>query len=237
MSENQEGDEVNQRKVLYEPVAPYFASAYANLMSIVQGCTISALCFHIFFEHSITTLLIMKCAATLLIIGLIWHRYISHTQYVAWRLTFFDTAIPMVFAILQFWVISSITKTAFEFSLAYTTLTIWGFFAYLNSHIQYNNPISQKLFKEHFRDEGKDFPSDFFWEINKFEKQALLSMIITSVLFGATCAIIRFNDWSEETETYLASIVFIIIIILLFYFDINWKFKRSKKQSVTKYNW
>lgn len=231
--------DVSLRKILHEPIAPYFASTYNTLMSVVLGVSIGMLFSVLFWKVSnFSTIILVKAIVSGLFIGLVWHRYVTHTQHIVWRLGMFDTVIPMGFAGLQLYMISMIQQNAFKFSMSVFFISVWGFFAYLNAHLKHNNANSQALFEQYFREEGKEFSFDFFWENSNFQKIALFSVLATSILFGVICAIIYLSDWSEETETYLACAVFIVVGIILFScFDFRWVLNRSKKESLKNISW
>lgn len=131
---------VKLKKVLHEPVAPYFANMYNTLISIVQGVALGSLFCIISSQKDLNRLIVCKSIITLLVMCTIWHRYVTHTQYIAWRLGIFDTLIPILFAMLQFLLVLAIPISIFYFSVAFTAIFILGFFAYLMQDINIQIP-------------------------------------------------------------------------------------------------
>jgi hypothetical protein len=237
MANEKEGAKLNVKKVLHEPVAPYFAATYNTLLSIVQGFALGALVLTL-AQHGATKITLPKAFVIWWIIALVWHRHATHVQYLAWRLGIFDTLIPLGFAVLQFLVIFSIPRSAFEFSVWVATLPLLGFLAYLNSYFHYNNPLSQTLIKEHFAEEGEQFAQDFFWEIDAYQKWAMGSMLAIFVAEAGLAGILWLDPLTEEVRTYVACGVFTVInLAISFSFDFRWSLNRSKKQSISKYPW
>jgi len=124
--------QLNLKTVLHEPITPYSTNAYNTLISVIQGIALAAL-FYIINESivklkpaSFDISFVCRIVLAFLLICLIWHRYIVHDQYIAWRLTVFDTIIPMVFALLQIFLILSIPKSPFLFPLCLASLFFGG---------------------------------------------------------------------------------------------------------------
>lgn len=122
-------NECKKYRASHEAIAPYFADSYNTLLSVVQGVALGALTYNFFTSEKISQLIIAKSIVSFGVICITWHRYVVHTQYIAWRLGFIDTLIPMLFAPLQFWLTWTIPKTIFDFSLAFLFTTILGLLA------------------------------------------------------------------------------------------------------------
>jgi hypothetical protein len=168
------------KKVLYEPVAPYFADTYNTLVSVVQGFALGALVY--VFSKEINLLIILKSIVTGGTICIIWHRFVHHVQYIAWGLRIIDTLIPMSFAVLQYWLILTIPEEKIlTFSIAITCIFFLGVITYINA-----SPRKHllQLYKEHFGNEN--FAEDLFSELKNFNNHALILMIV----FTAVCAIV-----------------------------------------------
>ncbi len=231
------------KNVLHEPVAPYFASVYNTLVSVVQAFAIGGLLIHVSQQPDISASIIAKSIITLLVIGLIWHRYITHDQYISWRLDMFDTLVPLGFAWTQYWLITNIRNEAgstFDFSLWLTITTVWGFLAYLNSFIKHKKTTDQTkdVLREHFRLEDEDFSVDFLKELNEFHGIVLLTMAVTALIYGALSIILCFSQLNENIQTMIVCMCAgSLLFILFFKFDLRWKLNNSTRESIKKYKW
>ncbi len=214
------------KKVLHEPVAPYFANTYNTLISVVQGLALGALLYTVKSEFNL--LIVPKSIVTFGVICVIWHRYVINIQYLAWSLSFFDTLIPMCFALGQFWLILTIPKTAFDFSLAIICLSILGFFAYLNATLRLKGTELKELLDEHFMD--KTFSKHFFRELYSFEKGAMVFMIVMFIVSVILTAVNHFiNSFSEEVKTYVITVVLGLMILIMIRYDLRHKLEKLKK--------
>lgn len=237
-----ENTKLKLKKVLHEPVAPYFANTYNTLISVVQSLALGALLYIVKKEFNLLIVL-PKSIVTFGVICVIWHRYVINTQYIAWRLSFLDTLIPMCFALGQFWLILTIPKTAFDFSLALICLSILGFFAYLNATLRLKGTKLKGselkgLLDEHFMD--KTFSKHFFQELYSFEKGAMvftIVMFIVSVILTAGNYFININSFSEEGKTYVTTAVLALMIFIMIRYDLRHKLKESKESKELKKWW
>jgi len=219
---------------LHEPIAPYFASMYSTLVSIAQGLAIGGL-FYIISEafptlSSITFWVYCKIFIVFLLICLIWHRYVSHFQYLAWRPSVFDAIISMGFAVLQSLLIVSIRESIFYFSLSLSLLFFLGFLVYLNVLIRHNNPQTLEVFKEHFAFINDEFAITLYDEITLFNRRARWQMIVISLVFAVIALLIHsFEFISENIYTLFITMLCLFVFIYLFRIDLPETFKRSER--------
>jgi hypothetical protein len=204
-------------KALHEPVTPYFAAAYTTLMSIVQGVALAMLAYVVYQQglpnDMNVAVIVTKVTISWLVIGIVWHSYITHIQLGCWRLTVFDTLIPMGFAVLECWVIISVSRSMFQFSLALAVTAIWGFLTFLNSEL-HSSKSGGQLFEEHFGD--KQFANELFSQLRAYHKRALTWMAIVSGIFGIGAAVARITSFSERSKTIVIGLAFVTVILFLF---------------------
>lgn len=241
MNERDKKTNLKRRQVLYEPIAPYFANTYNTLVSVVQGVALAAL-FYIFSKEEFNPLIISKCIVAFGVICIIWHRFVVHTQYIAWRLTSIDTLIPMSFAMIQFGLILTIPKTILIFSLVITFIFILGLGAYLNATRQKLG--LKELLEEHFMDinnggfKNEEFAEDLFQELISFNKSARNLMGAFAIFcFIITLAIYFLETICEEVKTYVATALFGIMILILGVYDLRNKFNKSERLKKYPYKW
>lgn len=241
---------------LENPCAPYFASAYNTLLSIVQSITMGLL-INDFYEkmkkenvsffikfakdkdflsllenlftpsHNlfINLVAILKSLIIFYVICFIWHRYVSHTQFIAWRLNMFDTVVPMVFAVLQAAMIKTIliSDNLILFAISFTFIFVCGFFAYLNSDIQHKKEKKMNtLFLFQFKDQN--FARILYDEIAVFESKEKYHMlyvacIILLVLFLNLIAVRYSSSFfvHAEADKIISSFSLIAFLMLLYY--------------------
>jgi hypothetical protein len=165
----------------------------------------------------------------------IWHRYVTHDQYLAWRLGFLDTLIPMVFALLQMLLALSIGYKTFYFSLIFAILYFWGFIAYTNAVNKHDRPDSELLYKEHFHIEGDQFAHDVLWAVKGFEKGCQVCFFILTVIFTCITLFIHFTNLSEEIYSLIVLSVCSMTLSFTFTIDLRKKFKST--EGLKKFHW
>ena len=203
-------------KVFHTAVAPYFADTYNTLVSVVQGVVLGALFYAFTKQTEFNLLFSLKAFVVFLSACLMWHRYITHTQFAAWKLSFTDTLIPMGFAIVQFLLILTIMKeeSTFWFSLTFTSLTLVGIMAYANTDRMFKDASNNDLLKEHFG--CKTHADIVLEELYKYGKKStrhvflifIISAIITILNYGVECI-------SERSKAYLTVIAFSVSLLSL----------------------
>lgn len=219
------------KTILYEPIAPYFNNAYNTIISIVQGIALSSLFFIINNQYENNNIFnkfcIFKVIIIFLTICIIWHRYITHNQYLVWRIDVLDTIIPMLLAVSQILLALSVDAEIFYFSLIFTVLCFLGSVAYINAIFKYNRPMSLELYKEHFYNEGEEFAQDLLQAVKKYEKKALYICIGTTVIFAGITLFIFYRSYSEEVYSLITCSVCLIILLLQLFFNLERELKLS----------
>lgn len=237
------------KKVLFEPVAPYFADAYTTLTSVVQGLALGVLGYEIaklFFENGspnldfkiLESIVTGKLFLIFLFICLLWHRYIVHNQFYAWELGVGDTIIPISFGLLEALLILAVPKALVYSSFIFACISTLGVVAYVNTIQKHNdppdNPKALALYKHHFASLGKDFAEAMFWEVTRFEKKAQIELIISSLIMWALtislyCGAIR--------ESYQNAIYFCVCSLILIRLMVSHLWNHLKKSPRLKPYW
>lgn len=213
------------KHVLYNPISPYFIGIYSTLISIVQGIAIGGLFFILSEAYPeigmITFAVFLKILICLLVVCLIWHRYVTHFQFLAWQLTIMDAIIPFGFAILQSFMVVSIKEDLVYFSLSLTLIFIWGLAAYLNVFLGHFTDKAFKVFKSHYKAIDDNFADILFYEIHSSNKQFLIQMVVTVFLYAIfTMYLYYFSSTGENNNTYLLTFISAIVFLYLYIFDL-----------------
>lgn len=214
--DNEEATPTRITQALHEPVTPYFAAAYTTLMSIVQGVALAMLAY-VLFQQSLPPgmswwVIVTKATISSLVIGIVWHSYITLIQLGCWRLTILDTVIPIGFAVLECWVIISVPRSMFQFSLALAVTAIWGFFTFLNSEL-HSRTIGWGLFEEHFGEQ--EFAHQLFSLLRAYHNSALIWTAIMSGIFGICAAVAKIIPLGGISTTFIA-LAYLIVIPTVF---------------------
>jgi hypothetical protein len=226
------------RKVMHEPIAPYMAHTYNTLIHLVQGIVFGALFYIISIQENVDILFTLKVVDVLLLTCLIWHYYLVHDQYIAWRARIRDTVVPIALGLSQCMLILAIPKTIFIFSLWFISIPIVGFFAYFNPFTGYKDPDAIELFREHFKDQDPEFAENLYSELRSFDISAMIAMVIVAVLLGVITALNYYiQALSEEIKTYLFIIISGLIFMSLFKYDLKYKLNKSEKLKKYGYRW
>lgn len=230
----------HMKSVLFEPVAPYFANTYNTLLSVVQGIAMAALVAminKIYFasESSATVLETLsssepwKLAIVFLLICLIWHRYVTHDQYYAWRLGVWDSIIPIGFAVAQIMLVLSIPKDIAYFGLFITVIAILGFFAYMNTIYRHDSPQTKKIYDEHFNPLREGLSDFMYQEVKNFEKRAQMQILVVAFVF------LILTLWAfaaEGSEILITSIVLVLsymVVLGMLVFDFRRHLQKRNK--------
>ena len=256
---------IKYKLILHEPIAPYFTNTYNTLLSVVQGLSLGYLFikFGEYINHAtinkdysrlnfLHKLLIFsipehcdflfKFILIFCMAALLWHRYVVHDQYLAWRLNWFDTFILMLFALIQYLLILSLDQTLYDFTFFTFIFYILGLLAYFYAQRKNKKEHAQLIYKEHVinLDEnneqiGIEFSDIFLNEVNKFEKKADITMLICiliHLLFIIIFSFINNPNWHVLTIIYFC--ISFLMLIILFRFDLQFHLKKAK--SLDKYN-
>lgn len=230
-------DKIISIKQLHEPLSPYVSSAYNTLCSVTQGVALGGL-FWVLSTEPFTLYLFLKCTVVVLLIGLIWHRYVINDQLVGWHLSPTDTLIPILLVMFQFWLILAIKESIYLFSFAMTVISLGGIAAYQNSYKRSREIASRELLDEHYDGESETFKKDLHDVIVGFSSNERVTMAIVTALMAAITSINYYDKYfSEGSHIIFTTIIMITVILVLFYKDVRWELKNSKSTSISKYNW
>jgi uncharacterized membrane protein YqjE len=227
-------------KQLTEPLSPYLNDAYIALVSVVEGVAFAALFYVISEEqklHTFSLAFIAKAIVALILIILMWHRYIVHNPYNAWRITIWDTTIPIVFAALQIALALSLFSETYWFSIWLMSISLTGVLAYCNSIWRYNKSETHELFREHYHTQSTEFANNLFSEIQKFHYRSRDLLFLSFVI---NAGVLFFNDsadntWSEVHKSILVSVVALIIISYSLVVDLRRHLNKSTNSFVSRY--
>jgi hypothetical protein len=232
-SNRKDSERAKLKKLLFEPIAPYYADALNTLFSVVQGLAMGIYGYEI-SECLFKTDSIIKGDAicfsafeffiAFLVICVLWHRYISHNQLYAWILRARDTVIPVVFGLLEVFLILTIQTphNLQRFALYFALISTWGFVGYLNVHFRFDSSEAQIIYSEHFAEYGLDFTKDLYYAVKEFEDKALRELRLTLVLMWECVAIIHWNLYSEKIQMAIFGTLSSLILLRLL-IDNIWK--------------
>jgi len=233
-------DNTPTREILSEPLSPVLFGAYTTLISVTQGVALGAGFFILTETKNIDLVFIFKAFMTFIAVCLVWHRFITFTQYLVWRLGFFDTLIPMSFAILEVFVVLAIPESTSYFFWVFCFLPLVGAFSYFYARNRFATREANDYVHRFFKKKNYDFAADFLQEMNAFAWQGLfvmLSLAAYCVLVSIFIDKVPVSLLSEEMKTYLSTGVFTAWLIVLFYFDVPRKLNHSKRESLKVIQW
>jgi hypothetical protein len=231
------GDENKQiRKVLHEPVSPYLAETYNMIIHLIQGVVLASL-FVVLIENELTARLLFKIIPVFFLAVVIWHSYFVHDQYIAQRARLFDTLAPIMLGVSQGLVVWSIPRSISEYALFFAIVPLLGIVAYMAPLTAYRNPATLELFKEHFREQGKEFAVVLHSELKRFDKHSVVMMAIISFALGVVATFIYYVNLSEDHKTYLATILIVLILTPILRFDMRRFLNRSERLRKYGYRW
>ncbi|HEY3278592.1 MAG TPA: hypothetical protein VGJ94_18385 [Syntrophorhabdaceae bacterium] len=225
-------------EAFHTPLAPYFADTYNTLNSVVQGVVLGAL-FFAFTEQegNIPPLFYLKAFLVFLTTCLMWHRYVTHTQWVAWRLNLIDTLIPMGFAVTQLFVIWTMMKNSHPryFSQAFTVLTIMGTIAYWRalSKVKSVEKETRILLAKHFADEY--FGSGFYDELLLYEKRCFKHVHVLALVSLLTTFSVYLPWVEQKTQDWYVTVVLVLSSLVFGSFDLNMQLRRLNKLPACSY--
>ena len=229
-------------KILHDPLSNYISGTYNTLMSVVQGVSLGGVFYvmQLQFDHGelITWESILKLSVVILLMSLLWHRYVVHNQFAVWRLEIQDTLIPIILGVLQFWLVLAIFCQIWWFSAALAAISAVGMVAYINTVWRYEKQETRQLFVEHFKNESEDFALSLWHEILKYQRLSTLNMAIIMVLnISVTVINLRLDIVGMTTKTLLTCILALIIILLAFALDQRWWLSRMAPENIRRYKW
>ena len=239
----------NEKILLYEPVATYYADVYNTLISVVQGVALGGFIYvlssfieliRLDLKITVHANMLMKAIVIFLIISLIWHRYVMHNQYLVWRIGVWDAIIPMLFAVLQ--ISLALSMNSIECFCCWLSLLYFlGFFAYYNVvyHYNANKRTMLNIFKLHFgckrcsksEKEKCRLPEILVQEIIKFERLGMRQMLYFAypfVFLNIFFVFIQPKYLSLQCGEFWKTVIFFPLFLLIGYIS----FRRDMKYSL-----
>ena len=137
---------------LLEAILPYQSSIYVTVLNIIQCIALAFLINEskdIIIRDELSLAWALRSAVALAIILVIWHRYISESQYL-WPMSWLDTLIPFSIGITECVIIfSTNTKTIslYGFVWSITILQILVTFAYGYAYSKRKMKVTEKLYQ------------------------------------------------------------------------------------------
>jgi len=247
-------------KTIHHAVAPYFAQTYITLLSVVQGLVLGFLFqeFYKFIDNKICVSnkdfiqelisvfytcgsgsnqgnlnFLLKFILLFSMIGLLWHRYVVHTQYLAWQLRAFDTLILMSFSLIQYLLVLSLQKSILTFAEFTTIFYLLGLRAYLHAHEKTEQPHIHSMYDEHFYDspnnKSGDLSNCFVSEVRVFERKATIVMLVSIVYqIAFVLTLILQDNFDENIFTQIYFVITMLGLMYLFHYDLQHRLKNSK---------
>jgi hypothetical protein len=126
-------------------------SFYLTLISMLQSLAFGYLLTTISLKDLLTPSYGLQVLSTFLVILLVWHEYAIGTMLFAWLVDFWDSTIPFLFGIVQFFLISALkpqdwSASAWFFCLsAFAALSLWASwnqFAKGSAHVENREVLS-----------------------------------------------------------------------------------------------
>lgn len=217
-------------KLLANPISSYFSDAYNTLISIVQGLALGGL-FVVLADptYRASSMFWPKFLVAFLIINTIWHRYISETQYVAWRLTPRDTLIPMSFAVFQGVSILAISSKPWVFASGIAAIQLWAAIAYQNGLNHYATLIVRDVYAGHFDGMlGVGFGGRLLDAIIRFQRHSRNLSLIAFVGSLATVLVAYRFENSPRVGNWLVLSYSLPTVAYFFFFDLSYHLNRTR---------
>ena len=196
-----------------KPIFSYFSTIYNTLISIVCGVAIGALFTDemINFEIFHNPILFLKVLNISIIVCIVWHHYIVHTQFVAWEIGTIDTIIPFMFACLLMLSVKTLdSNSILGYALFLTAFFFLACIAYINSFISLNDKEKIiSVYEKHYK--NKVLAGCIYKKIINFEITCIkYCLVFTCIFFVFTCII-----WEKELgKNENISIVFLLFCLL-----------------------
>lgn len=185
-----------EKRLLGEPITPYCTDAYNTLISVVHGVSLGALALvpdyrkmegNVFFWANVCVAFVVICV--------IWHRYCVENQYIAWTLRLPDTIIPMLFGLVEVYMVLSVAGTPEDTCLSYALLFLLGSFAYSNSIKRHNNWKARTIYLEHFSELDPNFGDNFLKSFLSFARASLRKMLICAAISSIFFSVLDTGFW------------------------------------------
>jgi len=208
-------------KQYHNPPFGYFSSVYMTLHSVFQSFAFAG---------------IMTAAATRftfdlggeidwrwpeyvvsgLVVLMLWHKYVSHHQFIGWQLTIWDTIIVAGFGLIEGLMVATLNHRDAEgvVHLLIALLFFGGVVAYWHAGRQTAKPYVKHIFDEHY----KEHAEAMYHAIVGFEnvsQSATLKIGITLVGIAVLCL------WKPELSRYLSAASVVLLCVFLWKWDLN----------------
>jgi hypothetical protein len=149
---------------LHEPISRSGASVYTALCTVVQAFPLAVILWVLgradVYDKTISAIeagqwatipwdIILRILLAVAVIAVVWHRYVLDNNFMAWRLTGIDTAIPFFFAFVQCFLALSTTSTIY-FSFFFALITASGSLSYWHAKYRLASPHACAMFQSHF---------------------------------------------------------------------------------------
>jgi hypothetical protein len=225
---------------LHEPPSKLGSGAYTSLCTVIEAAPLAVLFTVIAqseqYEKTIQSFsagtlndiywsLIVKSFLTILVISVVWHRYVLDNNFVAWKLTAIDTLIPFSFAILQCFLALTVKNEVEPSSFAFWifALNAFGILAYWQVVPRFERQHAKKLFRDHY---GPQEGPEIYDAIQKYFKDSLRTLIITSTISFAVYLVIVGANLPKGLSLVVICIETLGIVFWLFFDDAHSRLKK-----------
>ncbi|MEK7665137.1 MAG: hypothetical protein AAB361_03275 [Patescibacteria group bacterium] len=137
---------------LMEAVLPYQTSIYITVLNIIQ-CIALAFWINeardVITKDELTLVCALRLLVALVVIFIVWHRYISELQYL-WPISWGDTLNPFLMGIIECVIVfsnNSKTVSLGIFILVIALIQAWTSFTYFYGYLKRKKETTEKLYK------------------------------------------------------------------------------------------
>lgn len=204
-------------KCLRSYVAPasYFASAYMTLLSVVVGGILA----RVLVEFGMTFSLrgswgdidwnwLYYAAVLVYVVGL-WHKYVTHHQFVGWQFSMLDTSIVVLFGVTQAVMLSALKgldpgsagASRPDEAMVLGSIVfgcVIGVVAYARALARHVSPSAKVLFDKHYRCPGEPRCSAgerAYTAMREYERSALVGTAVLLLIQGAGIGLGALLGW------------------------------------------
>ncbi len=220
------------------PVFPYGASAYSAFSAVIQGFALGALGFQLnsrFATGPVANDVLVQAATACLLIWVIWHRYITHLHFVAWLPRWSDTLVLFAWAIVEFGVMYTSTRSAALFSSAVACAGVLGGVSYVYVWLSFWRPIVDRLFHEHYTDQAvaraviaalRRFNVTCLWQLSFVSA----GLVVVALAIHYAPAWVEWFSWTRAAVGGASVIIFYAVAVtcgILAWRDLQWYLRRN----------
>lgn len=224
---------------LMEAIPSYQASIYVTMLNIIQCIALAFLINEVRItaqSEGVSIPYSLRAAAALVLIFVIWHRYISESQYL-WQMSWLDTLIPFLIGIFECMLVFS-TSTSLPlhlFVLSFTAIQSLAFVAYLYAYARRIMPTTEKLYSQFYKEypQFAEFLLVFlreydWWHINVFAVAVVNSLFVLSVVTLPSQSVeVVLPFKAEKVYMTLETTVPVFYLILLIWGEIANNFQKA----------